>query len=276
MSLAGFKKYLSRNKSPRTVRNYSNSLKRFDIWAGKVDWTAELVDSYVQYLIDNGHSATSVHQSFWAIKAYFKFMGCGDELRAISLPKIIAEDPKCATPDEINALLDYKHISLMEKTMIMVLYSCGLRVGEMVILTPDDYDSENHTLSVTTEKKRSGSRIDRMPLEEVMYLQLEQYIDTLPNGTKYLFSVNGDTPINTETVRYRLAQLCKGAGIRKLNPHSLRHAFGTQLAISGLSVDQIKSALRQNSTTSAERYMHMTAMDLKDKLPSLLGKKEDT
>jgi site-specific recombinase XerD len=235
--------------------------------------TGKSVDRYVQYLIDTGHSASATHQSFWAIKAYFRYKGREDELVGISLPKILVKDPNCATPEEIQKLLDYKFTSLMEKTMIVLLYSCGLRVGELIQLRITDFDRENRTLSVRTKKKRMGSVIDRMPLEDVTYTVLDNYIKKLPAKHIYLFSFNGTDPINTRTVRYRLKQLCKGVGIKKLNPHSLRHAYGTQLAITGLSVEQIQAALRQNSPTSAERYMHMTAMDLKGKLPSLLSKK---
>lgn len=253
---------------------YRSILRQFFAWAGDQELTADLVDTYIQELIDSEYRPASIQTKFWAIKSYFKYLGREEELKQISLPKIVPDDPRCATPEEIEKLLEYPYLQLQDELIIIMLYSLGLRIGELVTIEAGDYDAERHLIKVTSEKKRSGPTKDWLELEERVYETLERYLSTQPEGTKYVFTANGNKPLSTETVRYRLSKLCKQVGIRKLNPHSFRHARGTELAKAGLSKQQISAYLRQKSETSAERYIHMTAMDV-PKVPTIFSKKKE-
>jgi len=276
MQLAGFIKYMRRNKSEETIKGYICSLNKFKAYLGNNKGTRANVDAYVQHLIDTNNSPASVHRHYWAVKSYFNYLGIGETIKGIQLPKLMLSDAKSATKDEIESLLNYEHLTARESLMIVLTYTLGLRVGELLRIKIEHYDPEVHSIRITSEKKRSGALTDTMHLEKKAWTDLESYIKTLTFTNGFLFSPDGVKAISPDTVRNHLAQLCRAIGIRYLNPHSFRHGRGTDLAISGASKEQIRQYLRQRSDKTASRYIHMKGMDLKDKIPPAFITEEKT
>jgi site-specific recombinase XerD len=143
---------------------------------------------------------------------------------------------------------------------VLLLYSGGLRVGEVLRLRVADIDSERRVIHVRDGKGRK----DRVVmLADVALQELRDYW-RFERPHHWLFpGARRDRHMHARTVQRHIAIAAKEAGIRKkVTPHTLRHTFATHLLEEGTDIRYIQRLLGHKKTTTTEIYTHVADRDL--------------
>lgn len=163
--------------------------------------------------------------------------------------------------DEIAALINSTG-NKKHKIMLMLAYSAGLRVSEVVALKTADIDSKRMTIMIRQAKGKK----DRLAgLSPVLLVLLREYAkEYKPDRDGFLFQGNSKgTSYSTRSLQEVLQAAKKKAGIlRPGSIHSLRHSFATHLVDRGTDISMIQKLLGHNSIKTTLRYLHTSNKDL--------------
>ena len=169
--------------------------------------------------------------------------------------------PAFFNQDEITAVINVTK-NLKHKAMIMLAYSSGMRVSEVVAIKIKNIDSKRMCILIQRAKEKK----DRMaPLSPVLLIMLREYWNAYqPKSDGYLFAgqTAGD-PYSTRSLQMILEAAKSKAGILKAGSvHALRHSFATHLLDKGTDVTMIMKLLGHNDIKTTLRYLHVTNRDM--------------
>jgi integrase/recombinase XerD len=249
-----------RQYSPRTRRAYVKLLRRFlrDLPAGEI--TAESIRAHLVSFVDRGISP-GYHGQFVAALRFFCAHVLDDRrlVDAVPSPKRDRTLPSVLSMDEVRrlfaALSNPKH-----QLMALLLYSSGLRVGELVRLRSADLDVDRRMVRV----RRGKGGKDRYTLYAEAAAGAVAHYRALYQPEHYLFpGSDAGRPITSRTVQKVISAAAKRADIAKrVTPHTLRHSFATHLLEHGVDVRHIQELLGHASLTTTQIYTHVVARDL--------------
>jgi integrase/recombinase XerD len=227
------------------------------------DFPVKRIKGYLQYCFEVLKlSENTLHSRINALKFYYEqVLGREKFFWEIPRPKKPQQLPRVFNQDEvaaiINSLQNKKH-----KTMLMVAYSAGLRVSEVVSLKTSDIDSKRMTILIRQAKGKK----DRMAgLSPVLLVMLREYaLQYKPAKGGYLFEGSAkDSPYSTRSLQEVIKMAKDRAGIiRPGSIHSLRHSFATHLADRGTDISMIQKLLGHNDIKTTLRYLHTSNKDL--------------
>ncbi len=252
--------------SPSTIRTYLNEMAQLlamlkDIPADELK--PEHLKRYLVYCYEKLLlKENTLHSRINAMKFYYEqvlkrekfFWEIPRPKKQFLLPKVFNQDEIASI---INSLTNKKH-----KTMLMLSYSAGLRVSEVVALKTYNIDSKRMTILINQAK---GKKDRVVTLSPVLLVMLRNYaVQFKPDKKGYLFegSTKG-TPYSTRSLQEVLQAAKKKAGIlRPGSIHSLRHSFATHLIEKGTDVTMIQKLLGHNDLKTTLRYLHTSNKDL--------------
>jgi integrase/recombinase XerD len=249
-----------RRYSPRTCRAYLKLLRRFlaDIPCGPLE--PQTMRTYVLGFVERGASA-AYHGQLRAVLRFFATHVLHEPSLAEGLPAPRRERslPTVLAIPEVRrlfaALVNPKH-----RLMAFLLYSSGIRVGELVRLRVFDLDAERNLVHV----RRGKGAKDRYTLYSDAAAQaVERYIAFAEPGDWLFEGARKGRPISARSVQKVIAAAGRRAGIRRrVTPHTLRHSFATHLLEQGVDVRYIQELLGHASPTTTQIYTHVTSRDL--------------
>ncbi len=186
-------------------------------------------------------------------------------------PKIGRKLPDTLSEKEINSIIGAIDLSKPEgernRVMLEVLYSCGLRVSEMIGLKISDLYFEEGFIKVTGK----GNKQRFVPINAYTIKLIGNYTNLIRSGIKVqkgfedtLFLNRRGRQLSRNMVFMILKELTQKAGISKIvSPHTLRHSFATHLLENGADLRAIQQMLGHESITTTEIYMHLDKKHLK-------------
>ena len=189
----------------------------------------------------------------------------------LEAPKIGRKLPDTLSENEINEIISQIDLSKPEgernRAMIETLYSCGLRVTEMIQLKISDLFFEEGFIRVIGK----GNKQRFVPINSYMIKLIENYKNLIRSGIKIqkghedtIFLNRRGKQISRNMVFMILKDLTEKAGIHKtVSPHTLRHSFATHLLENGADLRAIQQMLGHESITTTEIYMHLDKSHLK-------------
>jgi site-specific recombinase XerD len=256
----------------KTRKLYKGHINRFTSFINKniSDVGAQEIRKYILFLLDNQQAShTYVNQAISALKfLYNEVLKKNTIIESLPRPKKEKKLPNILSFQEVAAILgalkNEKH-----RTILFLIYSAGLRVGEVVKLTSQDIDSQRMLIHVVQGKGRK----DRYTvLSEIALEQLRKYYK-LYKPEKWLFpGQNEKEYLTTRTVERIFENACTAAKIsKKVSVHSLRHSFATHLLEEGIDLRYIQELLGHESSKTTEIYTHVTEKSL-SKIQSPLDK----
>lgn len=260
-----FKQWLrSKRYSESTITTYSEALKFFLIFYREKP-IAEITNEDVivynnEYILKNNLSSSYQNQIVNAIKLFFKtILNSKIEIDKIHRPKRAKVLPNVLSKEEIKLILN-AHSNIKHKMMLSLIYSCGLRCGELLALKPVHIDSKRNIVLL----KNSKGKKDRIaPLSpKILEMLREYYIIFKP--TTYLFEgkIKGQ-PYDDRSLQQVLKQALQKAGITKpATLHWLRHSYATHLLESGTDLRYIQELLGHNSSKTTEIYTHVSTKSI--------------
>ncbi|BCA90628.1 MULTISPECIES: site-specific tyrosine recombinase XerD [Halomonadaceae] len=187
-----------------------------------------------------------------------------DPLTNVSLPKVRPSLPNTLEEDEVERLLLAPDVGtplgVRDRTMLELLYACGLRVSELVGLTGDAVNLRQGVVRV----RGKGDKDRLVPMGEEAAEWLAQYLKTarpalMQDPTRpALFPGRGDNSMTRQTFWHRIKAHAITAGIsRPLSPHTLRHAFATHLLNHGANLRVVQLLLGHSDLSTTQIYTHV-------------------
>jgi integrase/recombinase XerD len=253
-----------RNYSHKTIKTYLSCLRGFVRHFSPRHprtLTEEDIRSYLLFLLEKKHSSPAyVNQAFNALRyLYVELYGMPFAIGNIPRPRGEKKLPTVMSQEEVLRLLAGIE-NLKHRTVLMLTYSAGLRVGEVVKLKVADIDSERKLIHVQCGK---GKKDRYTLLSDVMLQELRRYY-TAYKPREYLFEgAEGRKHLAERSIQNVFVRAARKAGIVKpVSVHSLRHSFATHLLENGTDLRYIQEILGHASSKTTEIYTHVSQKTL--------------
>jgi len=286
--IQGFVAYLKLEKdlSPHSIEAYRHDVRLFAQYLEDAGRTigpdavqiSDLQD-FVRAISEIGLAATSQARIISGLRMFFHFLVLEEVITQnpaalLELPKIRRKLPDVLTVEEIDRLIASIDLSKPEgmrnKAMLETLYSCGLRVSELIGLRISDLYPEVGFIRVIGKgNKQRLVPIGTLALKYIdLYLQhVRVHLSQQPGDRDILFLNRLGRPLTRVMVFHIVKSLAQAAGIRKnISPHTFRHSFATHLLEGGADLKAVKDMLGHESITTTEIYTHIDTGYLRDTL----------
>lgn len=264
------------NLSDNTLEAYRNDLNGFVRWLNNLENPISLLkvqrEDLLAYLAERTEQATkprslarclSSLRRFYAYLRHLKLMA-GDPTALLDSPRIGRPLPKTLSEAEVEALLQAPNtktpLGLRDRTMLEVLYACGLRVSELVGLEVTNLNLRQGVLRITGK----GNKQRLVPMGEEAHAWVERYLaEARPQLLKgqlndVLFLSNRVQQMTRQTFWHAIKRYAKKADIVcNLSPHTLRHAFATHLLNHGADLRVVQLLLGHSDLSTTQIYTHV-------------------
>ena len=270
--------WLTSGASKNTLSAYRSDLNIFSKWLNQTPFTSvdkKLVQEYFSYRKKSNLSAASQSRILTCLHSFFQYLLNNqkmtyDPTEQMDYPKLEKKLPIFLNIQEVENLMEVPNTNSIygqrDRAMLELLYSCGLRVSELIGLS-------YHNLNLKEEFVRvhgKGNKERMLPLGEVAIDFLDQYEKNsravlLKNGQcdSYFLSNRGSA-MTRQNFFYIIKGYAATAGIDKpISPHSLRHAFATHLVQKGADLRSVQLMLGHSDISSTQLYTHIQNAQLK-------------
>jgi integrase/recombinase XerD len=260
-----FKQWLrSKRYSESTINTYSEALKSFLVFYREKPVSAinneDVIIFNNDFILKRKLSASYQNQTVNAIKLFFMTVReTKIEVDKIHRPKRAKLLPNVLSKEEIKLILD-AHSNIKHKMMLSLIYSCGLRCGELLALQPIHIDSLRNIVLL---KNAKGQKDRIVPLSPKILNMLREYY-SIYKPKKYLFEGQvAGIPYDSRSLQQVLKQALHKAHLTKpATLHWLRHSYATHLLESGTDLRYIQELLGHNSSKTTEIYTHVSTKSI--------------
>jgi len=273
---------IERGLAQNTVNSYKRDIEKLtnylsensiEISALKID--RESIQQFI-YEIAKVVSPTSQARIISGLRAFFDYLVFEDyrkdnPLDLIESPKTGRKLPDTLSFEEVQKIIDSVDLSEPQgernRTILETLYSCGLRVSELIALKISDIFFDEGFIRVLG--KGSKQRFVPIHPEVLKYIKIyitsvRVYIEPKPNHTDILFLNRRGNSLSRQMVFLILKKATEKAQIKKnISPHTFRHSFATHLLENGADLRAIQMMLGHESITTTEVYVHLDKSHLR-------------
>lgn len=277
---------IEKGLAENSIFAYQNDVSKLNDFAGYrnlavTDLTYTHLKEFVGELFDLGLSARTQARIISGIKQFFGFLILEDLLKddpseLLEMPKIGRKLPEILTIEEIDQLIGAIDLGKLEghrnRAMIETLYSCGLRVSELVNLRFSDLYFEEGFIRVIGK----GNKERLVPVSPSVEKEIGIYNDhirrhqTIQPGNENVVFLNRRGAMLTRVMIFTIIKnLSQAIGLEKtVSPHTFRHSFATHLIEGGANLRAVQDMLGHESITTTEIYTHLDQRFLRDAIIS--------
>lgn len=281
-----FKRFLKLEKglSGNSVNSYAQDLaklQRYFTAQEPVKQATELGQDDLQVFISSlqelGLHARSQARLISAVRAFFRFLYLDEQIDAdptlnLESPKIGRKLPEVLTVEEIDLLFSKIDLSKPEgqrnRAMLEMLYSCGLRVSELLSLRISDIYSDEGFIRVIGK----GDKERLVPIGKTALDEISKYVpdrnsmfEIDKENQDILFLNRRGKPLTRVMIFTIVKNLSEKAGLNKnISPHTFRHSFATHLVNGGADLRAVQEMLGHESILTTEIYTHLDRDYLKE------------
>lgn len=265
-------KQLSGNTVASYMRDFaalSEFMSEKDISPSKV--TAANVDEFMASQYDKNIGKTTQARRLSGVRSFFNYLLLDDRINAspvefIENPKIGRQLPDVLATADIDRMIatfdTSTELGVRNTAMLEMLYSCGLRVSELVGLRLGDLFFDDGFIRVIGK----GDRQRLVPISTAARKKLSSWLavrDRSMGAEEIFLNIRGRR-LTREMVFHIIKEASLLAGIGKpVSPHTLRHSFATHLLEGGASIRQVQQLLGHESVTTTEIYTHLDTAHLR-------------
>ncbi len=253
-----------RNYSHKTLKAYRSCLRSFIKYfvpRHPRELSSEDIRTYLLHLIEKEKLATStVNQVFNALRfLYVELYKMSFIIGNIPRPQKEKKLPNVLSQEEVLKIFSCVD-NLKHKTLLMLIYSAGLRVGESVRLKISDIDGQRKMIHLHGAK---GKKDRYTLLSDAALNALREYYKKY-KPKEFLFEGQGEREhLSERSIQHVFERAVKRARIRKtISLHGLRHSFATHLLESGVDLRYIQELLGHSSSKTTEIYTHVSKKSL--------------
>ena len=290
MIVENFINYLQIEKkySKLTVGSYKSDLSQFFVYLGlgerdeayqkfvPSDITAHDVRSWIMTMSEQKLKPSSINRKVSAVKSLYKFLYRKgymptNPMSLVATLKKSKTIPSFVRESQMNIvvkdILEYgeDYIKEKEDMILLLFYSTGIRLAELIALDVDDvYTSQMHI--IVTGK---GDKQRVIPIISILEKKLKNYLflrhEICNSKEKSLFLSNRNVRISRSEVYRLVNRILKEMGVEgKKSPHVLRHTFATHLLGNGVGIESLKDLLGHSSLSATQIYTHSSITQLKE------------
>lgn len=273
--------WLEKGLSAHTRAAYRSDLALFNGWLQErgldlVEVGRELILDHLAWRLDAGYKSRSTARFLSGLRGFYRYLLregviAVDPTLQIAMPQLGRALPKSLSEVDVESLLTAPDpgdpIGLRDRTMLEVLYACGLRVSELVGLTLEQVNLRQGVVRVFGK----GSKERLVPLGEEAISWVERYVrearPLLLGGrpSDVLFPSLRGEQMTRQTFWHRIKHHARVAGIGKtLSPHTLRHAFATHLLNHGADLRVVQMLLGHSDLSTTQIYTHIARARLQE------------
>ena len=277
--IKGFKSFLQLEKglSNNSIEAYLSDVNKFvqyqevveiDIAPEKV--TLNNLKDFIQWINEMGLSAKTQSRIISGLKAFYKYLILEDIIQhnpaeLLESPRLGRKLPDIISIEEINQLIEAIDLSKPEatrnKAMLETLYSCGLRVSELINLQISNLYFNEGFVKVTGK----GNKERLVPIGSIATKFIKIYIENIRNHltidnefADILFLNRRGKRLSRVMVFIIIKDLAEKIGLKKsISPHTFRHSFATHLVEGGADLRAVQEMLGHESITTTEIYTHL-------------------
>ena len=285
-AVKGFGRYLSteRSLSKNSVGAYLNDVRKLRIYmlanrndASPSDLTYPDLSSFIAFTAGGNDSARTQARLISGIRSFCRYLLLekiitDDPSALLESPRTGRKLPEVLSVEEIDMIINAIDLSTPEghrnKAIIETMYSCGLRVSELVNMKLTDIHRSEGFVVVTGK----GNKQRLVPAGTVALREIDNYLArrmTMPVITdqNILFLNRRGKRLSRVMVFLMIKRLAEAAGIKKtISPHTLRHSFATHMVEGGADLRAVQEMLGHESITTTEIYTHIDRSYLRDTL----------
>jgi len=286
----GYKNYLKLEKSlsDNSVMAYVRDIEKLRqfLEMSKIDKKPKEIElaqlqKFIYWISDTGLSATSQARIISGIKSFYKYLLIEDVIsespaELLESPKTGRKLPDTLNPDEINKLIEAIDLSkpsgTRNRAMLETLYSCGLRVSELINLQISNLYFNQGFIKVSGK----GNKERLVPVGSEAQQQISIYLETIrvqlnikKENADILFLNNRGGKLSRVMVFQFIKELAQIIGLKKnISPHTFRHSFATHLIEGGADLRAVQEMLGHESITTTEIYTHLDREYLREAIIS--------
>lgn len=280
-----YKQYLllERRLSANTIDAYMRDLSKLIDFMQKhklsfSEINSEHIEELLAELYDMNIKSRSIARILSGLKSFFGFLELDgfiqtDPTELIDSPQTGVKLPVSLSIEEIDSMLNVIDVSTPEGArnyaIIETLYSCGLRVSELIGLRFVDLFFDKGFIRV----RGKGDKQRLVPISEIAINKINNYLHHRSNinikvgNEDVLFLSSRGTPISRITIFHYIRRYSEEAGIKKeIGPHVLRHSFATHLLERGANIRVIQEMLGHEKISTTEIYTHLDTQFLREEI----------
>ena len=285
-----FKQFLQleRSLSKNSIEAYADDLKKLENYSegflgyqAPEKFTYRQLQNFVEWIATLGFSSATQSRIISGIKTFYKFLLLENDVKQspaelLETPSLKRKLPEFLSVEEIDKMISCVDKSTHEgernATILETLYSCGLRVSELVSLKITDLHLTNDYIKIVGK----GNKERLVPIGKVAKKLINNYLHNLRvhlsikrDSEDILFLNRRGGKLSRVMVFYIIKDLADKAGIKKtLSPHTFRHSFATHLVEGGADLRAVQEMLGHESITTTEIYTHLDRQFLRDNILS--------
>ncbi len=270
--------WLTTGASKNTLSAYRSDLKIFSKWLNNnslIDVDKKQIQDYFSYRKDSNISASTQSRMLTCLHSFYQYLSDKQNLKIdpteqLDYPKLEKKLPIFLNVQEVERLLEAPNSKSLfgqrDRAMLELLYSCGLRVSELINLSYHNINLKDEFIRIHGK----GNKERLLPMGEIAIDYLTKYeLNSRPallkNGqSDSYFLSNRGRAMSRQNFFYIIKDYASKAGIDKpLSPHSLRHAFATHLVQKGADLRSVQLMLGHSDISSTQLYTHIQNAQLK-------------
>lgn len=267
--------WLSSGASQNTLSAYRSDLMLYAKWLDKTPLGSANDIHILKYFQSRKISPSTQARILTCFRIFYQYLLSQTLIKTnptgkLNHPKQVQKLPVFLSIDEVEKLLDTPNqktiFGIRDRAMLELLYSCGLRVSELINL-------EYQQINITDEYIRilgKGNKERLLPMGELAIEYLSQYEKNArpflvkKGQTDGYFLSNRGSNMSRQNFFYIIKAYAQKAGINKpLSPHSLRHAFATHLVQQGADLRSVQLMLGHSDIATTQIYTHIQNVQLK-------------
>jgi integrase/recombinase XerC len=269
-----------RNDSPHTLRNYRADLEEFLTYfspPGTQPPALAAIDllslrEWLAHLYDREQKPATIRRKLASLRSLFRFLSrehriARDPVRLLRLPKMPKTLPDVPNTEVTNALVDGSTSEELERPfpqrdrlLLELLYGCGLRISEAVGLNREDFDRSERWMRV----RGKGRKERQVPYGSKSAEALDLYLDVRGSARDSALFLNHRGQRLTDRGARNIVKFyaTNVVGDSSIHPHTLRHAFATDLLSHGADLRAIQELLGHARLATTQKYTQVSLTDL--------------
>jgi integrase/recombinase XerD len=275
---------LERGLSPKSVDAYAFDLTKWleylsDQGVKDIDATEDHVRDFLAYCVEHGIAATSQNRLLSALRAFYDFMVMENgmvknPMLNIDSPKLGKYLPDVLNQSEVFQILDHVDLSASaghrDRAILEVLYSCGLRVEELLTLKLSNcFFSEGYLKILGKGNKERLVPIGSTAIKWVnYYMERERNHQIVKDGFQDTVFLNqrGSRLSRMSILNMVKREAVKNGINKSISPHTFRHSFASHLVEAGADLRAVQEMLGHASITTTEIYTHLDRQRLREEI----------
>ena len=282
-TIVDFEKYLKyqKNYSDYTVNNYIIDVNEYNDFLKNNKFKYDDVDyniciQYLNFLNDRNLSKTTISRKLSSLRTYYKYLVLNKKIDnnpflLVTSPKKEKRIPKFINYSNIDEIFNVPNLNtingIREKLILEILYSCGVRISELINIKLKDIDYSNKTILIFGKGSKERLVSFGEPCLDIIKLFIKegrkQYLND--RESDYLIVGVNEEKLTTRRIEQIIDDLIKKTSLKiNVTPHMFRHTFASHLLDNGAELIAVQELLGHESLSSTEIYTHISNEHLRD------------